>query len=159
MEKRRGSHEPTNLQTLKRSRRKPQVGDVFVMLPPDDRYLFGRVIRTDALGPMKALLVYVYSTRAQIKDVPAGLSPTALLIPPTFTNWLGWVHGRFETIANLPLGPSDVLEQHCFYAAGRYYNEDMQPLPARIEPCGVGGLTSYRMLDDLISDALGIARV
>ena len=129
------------------------------MLPPDDRYLFGRVIRTDALGPMEALLVYVYRTRSQIRDVPADLSPKSLLIPPTFTNWLGWVHGRFETIANLPLGPNDLLEQHCFYAAGRYYDEDMRPLPGRIEPCGIGGLTSYRMLDDLISDALGIERI
>jgi hypothetical protein len=159
VEKRRASDEPTNLQILKRSRRKPQVGDMFVMLPPDERYLFGRVIRTDALGPMAALLIYIYATRSQTKEVPADLPPTALLIPPTFTNSLGWAHGRFETVANLPLGPNDVLEQHCFYAAGRYYDEDMHPLPARIEPCGIGGVTSYRMLDDLISDALGISRV
>ncbi len=61
---------PTNLQVLKRSRRKPEVGDVFAMLPPDDKYLFGRVIRTDALGRMKALLVYIYANRSESKEAP-----------------------------------------------------------------------------------------
>ncbi|MDP8907567.1 MAG: immunity 26/phosphotriesterase HocA family protein [Chloroflexota bacterium] len=150
---------PTNLQILRRSRNKPEVGDIFAMLPPDGKYLFGRVIRTDALGPMKALLIYIYANRSESKKAPAELSPQSLLIAPTFTNALGWTHGRFETIENRPLGPGEVLERHCFYAAGRYYDEDAQPLSERTEPCGVGGVTSYRMLDDQISDALGIPRV
>ena len=45
----------TNLEILKRSRKKPQVGDVFAMLPPDGKYLFGRVIRTNAMGPMNGM--------------------------------------------------------------------------------------------------------
>jgi hypothetical protein len=122
-------------------------------------FLFGRVIRTDALGPMSALLIYIYAERSHTKDPPDNLSPGSLLIPPAFTNALGWVHGRFETVDNRPLGPHDVLERHCFYAAGRYYDEDGVTLPERIEPCGVGGLASYRMLDDRISDALDLARV
>jgi len=153
------SDAPTNLGVLKRSRKKPEVGDLFVMLPPDGKYLFGRVIRTDALGPMKALLIYIYANRSESKEVPEDLSPRSLLIPPTCTNALGWTHGRFETIENRPLGPGDVLERHCFYAAGRYYDEDARPLSKKSEPCGIGGVTSYRMLDDVISDALGIPRV
>lgn len=150
---------PTNLQVLKRSRRQPEVGDVFVALPPDGLYLFGRVIRTDALGPMEALLIYVYDFRSPAKRVPEQLSPESLLIRPAFTNALAWKHGRFETVENVPLSREDVLEQHCFYAAGRYYDEDGQTLAEPTEPCGVGGVASYRMLDDRISDALNIARV
>jgi hypothetical protein len=52
-----------------------------------------------------------------------------------------------------------VLERHCFYAAERYYDEDARPLSEKTEPCGIGGVPSYRMLDDVISDALGIPRV
>jgi len=144
---------------LKQSRKRPGVGDVFVALPPDGLFLFGRVIRTDALGPMKALLVYIYSNRSATKEVPEGLSPDSLLIPPAFTNALGWSHGRFETIANERLAPGDVLRRHCFFAAGRYYDENGTTLAEPSEPCGIGGLASYRMLDDRISDALEIARV
>lgn len=153
------SDAPTNLEVLKRSRKKPEVGDVFAMLPPDGKYLFGRVIRTDAMGPMKALLIYIYADRSEEKEAPEELTPDALLIPPTFTNALGWTHGRFETIESRPLGPGEVLERHCFCADGRYYNEDWEMVPERTEPCGFGGLVSFRMLDDKISDALGIPRV
>ncbi len=132
---------------------------MFVALPPDGMYLFGRVIRTDALGPMSALLVYVYDFRSSTKDVPEALAPNSLLIPPALTNALGWRHGRFETIDNLPLDADDVLRQHCFYAAGRYYDDDGQTLAEPTEPCGIGGVGSYRMLDDRISDALKVPRV
>lgn len=151
--------QPTNLRVLKRSRRAPRAGDVFVALPPDGKYLFGRVIRTDALGPMEALLVYLFSHRSEAKEVPGDLSPDSLLIPPVLMNALGWYHGRFETIANVPLGPGDVLRQHCFYAAGRYYDESGETLAEATEPCGIGGVTSFRMLDDEISDALDLPRI
>lgn len=128
------------------------------MQPPDEEFLFGRVIRTDAMGPMKALLIYIYEERAATKDPPASLSPVRLLIPPTFTNRRGWTHGVFETVEKRPLEPGDVLAKHCFYADGRYYDEDWHPLKQKSEPCGVGGLRSFKGLDDTISDALGIAR-
>jgi hypothetical protein len=149
----------TNLQVLKRSRRPPAGGDAFVMLPPDDRYLFGRVVRTGVLGPMKATLIYIYGYRSDEKRVPARLEPDALLLPPVMTNALGWHHGVFETVEHRPVAHGDLLPQHCFFAAGRYYDEDGKTLPRPTEPCGIGGVVSYRMLDDLISDALGLARV
>lgn len=57
-----------------------------------------------------------------------------------------------------PLLPDDVLAQHCFHAAGRYYDDDGNTLDRPTKPCGIGGVTSYRMLDDRISDALNIPR-
>jgi hypothetical protein len=69
-ERRLVSDAPTNLGVLKRSRKKPEVGDISVMLSPDGKYLFRRVIRTDALGPMKALLIYIYANRSESKEVP-----------------------------------------------------------------------------------------
>jgi len=148
----------TNLQFIRRSRPKIEAGDIFVMHPPDGEFLFGRVIRTDALGPMKALLIYIYADRATKKDPPVALSPSRLLIPPTFTNRRGWTHGVFQTVEKRPLGPDDVLDQHCFCVDGRYYDEDWQPRREKSNPCGIGGLRGFERLDDVISDALGISR-
>jgi hypothetical protein len=41
-----------NLKLLRPSRKRLAAGDIFVMLPPDGKYLFGRVISTEArAGP------------------------------------------------------------------------------------------------------------
>jgi hypothetical protein len=37
-----------NLAVLKKTRRAPEVGDIFVMQPPDGQFLFGRVVDTNA---------------------------------------------------------------------------------------------------------------
>jgi hypothetical protein len=107
---------------------------------------------------MSGTLLYIYSYRSDCKRAPDVLDPKALLIPPVITNALGWFHGVFETVAHRPVAQDETLPQHCFCADGRYYDEDLNPLPARVEPCGLGGLVSYRMLDDWISDALGVGR-
>lgn len=156
----------TNLNYLKRSTKTPRAGDVFVMLPPDGKYLFGRVIAaslSDDQAPMpKSNLVYIYSFRSDSK-VPEfdSLTPNNLLIAPLFTNNMGWTKGVFETVHNSPLGTHDLLQHHCFWRASaeKYIDWDRQPLDKPFEPCGSWGLKSYRMIDDHISDALGIERV
>ncbi len=155
----------TNLRLLKRSYRQPLPGDVFVMQLPDDRYLFGRVILADIPhdeSPMPgAYLIYVYRHLSVTKTPDfAALCPNQLLIPPEFINRMPWTKGYFETVASRPLEKSDLLPQHCFLRhTGKYVDETGTELPSRVEPCGEWGLGSYRMLDDLISDALGIPRV
>ena len=69
-----------NLAVLKRTRRAPEVGDIFVMQPPDGQFLFGRVIDTNAdpLGVGGAVLIYVYRVRAAaMTPVPATSWATA----------------------------------------------------------------------------------
>ncbi len=154
-----------NLQQLKSSRRKPRPGDVFAMQLPDDRFLFGRVIDTEAqpgFGPATAVLIYVYSVRSETCELPdrSQLRPDRLLVSPMMTNRLPWSRGYFETIANVPLDSEDVLDQHCFLSAvrGRYFDERGQEVSGPIEPVGDYGLHSYRTIDDEISDALGFPR-
>lgn len=155
----------TNLRYLKRSTKTPKPGDVFAMLPPDGKYLFGRVIDASidrGRAPMpNSNLLYIYSVRSESQD-PAldELTPGNLLIPPLFTNKKGWTKGIYKTVKNVPLAPEDRLSQHCFWSPIRqsYLDLDMQPLDEPVEPCGSWGLESYRMIDDHISDALGIGR-
>lgn len=152
-----------NLRILRPSRKRLVAGDVFVMLPPDDRYLFGRVISTAAqwgAGPsVTANLIYVFKVRSESKTVPnrSELLADRLLFAPVVINRLPWSRGYFETIANLTMGVDEALPIHCFrFSSGRYFDENGRELSGPTEPCGEGGLHSFRTVDDLVSEALGI---
>jgi hypothetical protein len=133
------------------------------MLPPDGRYLFGRVIRTRLeRAPMPgAHLIYIYRHRSDGKQADRKeLAQSSLLLPPLFINRLPWSKGYFETVAHWPLEPGEVVPQQSFWsvARGRYLDQDGNVLEGPIEPVGEWGLHSYRTLDDAVCDALGIER-
>ncbi|HEV8628420.1 MAG TPA: immunity 26/phosphotriesterase HocA family protein [Acidimicrobiia bacterium] len=156
--------ERRNLQELKASRKGPRPGDIFTMQLPDGKYLFGRVILADRpreVAPMPGSnLIYIYDQLSDASDPPGNLSPDHLLLPPIFTNRLPWSKGYFVTVAHRELQPTDLLPQHCFRRwTGESLDESGNELDGPTEPCGDWGLASYRMIDDLISDALGIPRV
>lgn len=156
----------TNLRLLARSRHPPTRGDVFVMQLPSRKHLFGRVVlanppRESAPGP-STNLVYIYSWQSEAKEPDyRNLLPDKLLLPPVWTNNLGWSKGVFQTVENRSLGEHDLLRQHCFRDSfrGTFLDETGRRLPFRVEPCGEWGLVSYRWIDDHISDALGFPRV
>ncbi len=155
----------TNLQILTPSRKKPQPGDLFTMQLPDGRFLFGRVILADVprdRAPMPgSYLIYVYDLVSADKRAPLdGLSPDHLLLPPVFINRLPWSRGYFESIGHAELRPEDKQPLHCFRdTRGRYLDEQGRLMDRSLEPCGDWALYSYRLLDDEISDALGIPRI
>ena len=137
-----------NLAVLKRSRKPPQAGDVFVMLPPDGLFLYGRVIALDLNnGPMpNCTLIYIYRPRSKEKLAVPHLLRGQLLVPPIFTNKRPWTMGYFETLEHHELGPMDRLPQHCFFSSplvpgggGRYFDEYGTRLPGPIEPVGSWG--------------------
>src|ERR1700742_191063 len=95
----------TNLRVLRESRKGPERGDIFVMQLPDESYLFGRVILagvSQGSAPMPgANLIYIYAHRAPTPTIDErNLLPGRLLIPPVWTNDLGWTKGYFQTLAN-----------------------------------------------------------
>lgn len=148
-----------NLFVLSRTRRHPQIGDVFAMLPPDGEYLFGRVIETNAnpLGVGGAVLIYIYQARSASKRPVPQLSPDELLLPPMMTNKQPWTRGYFEHLENRPLTASARLPRHCFRdTRGRFHDEMGNRQTEATGPVGQWGLHSYQTLDDEISKALGI---
>lgn len=156
----------TNIKVLKRSRTKPEVGDVFAMQLPDDQYIFGRVVGAELEPPHAPMplsyLIYVYSLRSTDRQPDLNvLQPDRLLLPPVFINRMPWTKGYFENVAHQGLEEHMLLQQHCFWdaARARYVDEQQNPLPREVPPCGDWGLSSYRWLDDQVSDALGIPRV
>ena len=156
-----------NMRILKRSRKAPRAGDVFVLKILKDRYHFGRVIRTDThIGFWdNVILIYLYKDTSSSKlDLPE-LNKNRLLIPPQGIDRAPWVRGYFETIAHSPITKADVLRVHCFcspgsegYSGEKYYDDEGRRLRRRIEPCGVFGLGTDGTIDDEMSDALGIPR-
>jgi hypothetical protein len=156
----------TNLQLIKRSRHVPAAGDLFAMQLPTGKHLFGRVVLADpprGAAPMPSSnLLYIYSWRSDTKEPDhQQLTPDKLLLPPIWTNRLGWTKGVFQAIENQPIRARDLLAQHCFRDAfkGIYVDETGRKLPFRVEPCGEWSLVSYRWIDDHVSDAVGIPRV
>ncbi len=130
------------------------------MLPPGGRYLYGRVISTQAkIGPMaECILIYVYKAMSAEKNHVPELQPNRLLVPPMLTNRLPWSRGYFEFLRRDELRQEDQLAQHCFYDSifNQYLDESNNVLPGPVEPVGVHGLHSFRTIDDEISKALGI---
>ena len=162
----------TNLRKLCKGRKKrPVPGDMFAFTPFEDRYLVGRVVIANAApecAPMPgANLIYLYGI--QFTDRPPELTKLTvfnLLVPPIWTNNLGWTKGYFETFSNAPIQSSDLLPKPCFYhvplrqgAPGWYVNQIGERVDRRSEPCGSWALASYRWIDDRVSDALSITRV
>lgn len=148
-----------NLVILKKSRRRPTPGDLFVMKPGRGPFLFGRVIKTDANagGFPNANLIYIYKFRSTSKEMHGELRPDALLLPPITTNNLPWSRGYFEYVGNQPLQPQDCLPRHCFRdERGWFFDETGKRLRGPVDPVGEWGLHSFRTVDDAISTALGI---
>lgn len=153
----------TNLEVIKKSRKPALPGDIFVMKLPIG-YVFGRVITIDARDANSpspgACLVHIYDLVRDEKDVPHNeILAANLLIAPAFVHRLTWRDGYFETISNAPVKQAD-RDRNCFWDAlrERYIDENEQIVEMRAGPCGSWGLSSIRHLDDLISDAVGIAR-
>jgi hypothetical protein len=71
-----------------------------------------------------------------------------------------WTKSYFQNVAHEPIESDDLLDRHCFWDAVRrvYRDETGTISSSRSEPCGEWGLGSFRMIDDLVSDALGITR-
>lgn len=153
----------TSLIRFDSTRKKPKVGDVFVMRPPDGGgLLWGRVIRTDAeagFGLRNVNLLYIYDTRTDgASDVPwESMTTDRWLVVPQLTNNTPWLRGVVQTVANRELGADEALEQHVFWHPYRKVgiNERGEEV-INVEPLGEQGLGNYRTMDDAIAEALGI---
>jgi hypothetical protein len=153
--------ENCNLEVLKKSKKSLRPGDIFVLKPKGHNYYFGRVIDTNAqsgFGPVKAMLIYIYNATSKDKNHIPELRKDNLLIPPTMINRLGWSKGYFENVAFRNLSEDDIMNIHCFWDPmfKKYMNERGEELDGPYEPVCLYGLGNYRVVDDNVSEALGI---
>ncbi|MFN0093941.1 MAG: Imm26 family immunity protein [Dehalococcoidia bacterium] len=153
----------TNLRLIRRTRQRQIPGNVFAMLPPDDRgYLFAQVSqigREDGLM-RGSLVIHVFALRkAELTVTCDEIDQADPLIDPIWTNSRGWsVGGVFLTVTNCPVRPNRVIGAFKTYD-GLVVDECRRTVQFAHEgTLGIWGLASYRSLDDKISDALGIKR-
>ena len=153
----------TNLRVLKKTRRKPEVGDIFAFQVEQvaDRFFFGRVIATDAtfggISDFNAVLIYLYRVSSTDKTIIPPLRPTELLVPPIGTNTLPWTRGFFELVRTGANGSHDVLPEHCFRnSRGEYFDERGNRLRGPVDPVGDYGLAGIGAIDLEIGKALGV---
>jgi len=153
-----------NLVFLKKSRKKPAVGDVFVfqLVFEPEQYRFGMVISTTAVFSSfkNVILVYIYDHLGKGKEDYPDFAAKRLLIPPEGINTLGWSRGFFETVAHLDLEKHQEYKfpQHHFRGVARrdiYYDEFNKEVKNPVEPIGNRGLGNYRVIEDAVCDKLG----
>ena len=151
----------TNFRVLKRTRRKPEQGDIFTfqLEPLPDRFYFGKVVATDTkIGGLDGvILIYIYRTHSSEKQNIPALPLADLLIPPNGINALPWTKGFFELVASGEGNSNEVLPIHCFRDfRGWHVDEYGRHLSGPIEPVGFNAMSSFRTLDEDICKALGI---
>jgi hypothetical protein len=160
----------TNLQVLKKTRKKPQLGDIFVfqLEPLPDRFFFGRVVKTDTkIGFIgneinNIILIYIYNATSNDKHNIPELKLEDLMFPPEGINSLPWSRGYFETVRSGENDPKDVYPRHCFKSCSRkgvYYDEYANRLDEPFEPCGEWGMVGYGTIDRAVSRLMGIPLV
>jgi len=149
------------LDVLKRSRQRPESGDIFAYRVRGLDFGFGRVIRTDArMGSTDDLLViYIYDAFSpEIEKIPE-LSKEKLLVPPLllFRMWL-WTKGYFQTVRREVLKPQDVLKVHCFRDQVRscYVDEYERKLKRRTSPFGLYAVGNEYAVEADVCFALGM---
>lgn len=154
----------TNILPGKKTRRKPEPGDIFSfqMEQFPERFYYGRVVATDTkIGNMSVGIVnlfYVYKTFSlHESDIPS-LKPSDLLLPPLGTNDIPWKRGYFKVIKSMPIAEGDLLPVHCFYSPSRdrYVDEYGNQLAGPVEPVGFNGVSGLLGIDNDISSALGV---
>ena len=90
---------------MKKSRKKPCTGDIFVVQPFPDKYYYGKVIQTDLQSTDSFIngmfLIYIYDYCSTDKKIENNLDKNKLLIAPMIVNKQPWLKGYFETIGNV----------------------------------------------------------
>ena len=83
----------TDLIAMKKSRKKPQKGDIFVVQPLQNIFYYGKVIETDIrskdsfVNGMFLILVYDKMSKSKDSPIPSDLDRCDLLIAPTCANY------------------------------------------------------------------------
>jgi len=150
----------TNLTKILAKRKKVCEGDIFVLNILKYNYHWGRVISINAStgGFPNSTLIHIYNVVTDNYDIIPLLCKNNLLVAPIITNNLAWSKGLFYTVANREISKEDKLTQYCFedVVFNKYVDENENVIAKRIEPCGYSGLDSYRTIDDILSEKLGI---
>lgn len=134
---------------MKKSRKKPCVGDVFVLQPNEGRYYFGKVIQTNLESNDSFIrgmnLIYIYDFSSNEKKMVDDFDSKGLLISPMVVNNQLWLKGYFETIGNSTVTMRDQNIDFGFWDVLRekYVDINRKELDKQPTYSSIFGLGSY----------------
>lgn len=134
---------------MKKSRKKPCDGDIFVLQPFPRRFYYGKVIQTDLQSTDSfirgMLLIYIYNYNTTEKKIVDHLEEKDLLIAPMVVNKQPWMKGFFETIGNVEVTETEKNVDFGFWDVLRdcYVDTAGRRLEAPPRYCSTYGLGSY----------------
>lgn len=135
------------MKVLKKTRKRPLRGDVFVFQLDDGRVLYGRVVRDDVecLG-VRCFLIYIHDIILDTTEhQPEEFDTSSLLLPPMLVPQQMWTRGFFKNVESQSMAAKHELRQHCFdeqkhSGPDSYVDEYGKHLAKRSEPCGPAGI-------------------
>ncbi len=150
--------------SMKKSTKKPQEGDVFVLQPIKDMFYYGKVIQTNLrsvnsfINGMTLIYIYKHCSKNN-KEIPNELENEELLIPPVIVNHQPWRKGYFETVGNVGVTERDRNIDFAFWriSTEKYVDINGQVIMLDRKPKyrSVYGLGSYGIVGKDVQRALG----
>ena len=106
------------LDVLRKTRKEPAPGDLFVVKVKGKGYFCGAVVKTGVnagFGGNIGILVYIYSKEYREKEMSSPvLNREGLLIPPLMVNKKPWAQGFFERVGHVEISELAPYDFHCF---------------------------------------------
>ncbi|MCF2861315.1 Imm26 family immunity protein [Pseudoalteromonas sp. Cnat2-41] len=148
----------TNMEVQKPYRKKPKVGDIFRLKYSGCRYIFGQVVSLTANtgGFENCIKVNVFDFVTSDPEKVNEDEFNELMFAPLFINRLGFSRGYMPILANKPL--MKLTTKYCYFDVPfkKYIDPDGDEIPNPVGLVGTWGLSNYLVLDDLVSEKLGI---
>ena len=149
-----------DLIAMRRSCKKPQEGDVFVLQPVEGQFYFGKVIKTNLVSIDSFIngstLIYIYQYCSGEKVIPHDLENKEFLIPPAVVNNRPWSMGYFETICNVEVSEKEKNADFAFWDVLREIFVDINKQPVKKKPkyWSDFGLGSYGVIGKEVQKAI-----
>ncbi|MBE6754655.1 MAG: hypothetical protein E7559_09980 [Ruminococcaceae bacterium] len=146
---------------MHKSRKKPCVGDVFVLQPFSGTFYFGKVIQSDLQSDDSFIrgmfLVYIYDYSSTKKEIVTDFENSDFLIAPMIINTQPWLKGYFETIGNIPVTVQERNVEYGFWDVIKKHYVDIKGnvLDSPPKYHSIYGLGSYGIITKEVFKALG----
>ena len=148
----------TNMEVQKPYRKKLREGDIFRLKYPDDRYVFGQIVSLTAKagGFENCIKVYVFDAVFNEPEKVIDLTSNELMFAPLFINRLGFSRGYMPIVDNKPVVQTST--KYCYFDVPfkKYLDAEGDEISNAKGVVGTWGLSNYLVLDDLVSEILGI---
>lgn len=151
-----------DLIAMKKSSKKPEEGDVFILQPIDGIFYYGKVIKTNIISVDSFIngmtLIYIYKSCSIDKVIPHGLENEEFLISPIIVNNQPWQKGYFETLGNVGVSEKERNADFAFWHVLKeeYVNISGQIIKGKPKYCSIYGLGSYGIVGKEVQKAIKI---